>query len=164
MTTLKLIWAQSLNGVIGADNALPWHIPEDLAHFRNMTRGNTVIMGRKTWDSLPSHARPLPGRKNIVLTRQSQWECPDALVASSLEEALTLAGEEAWIIGGGSLYAQALPLAQEVHITCINEFAEGDTLVPSLDDKQWTQKHSSGWLLSSTGLQYSFNFYVPAIS
>ena len=113
---LKLIYARSRNGVIGRDGQLPWHLPADLAHFKQTTLGQAVVMGRKTWDSLPERFRPLPGRTNIVITRQTGWHAPGALVAHSLEQAMSLcpAPGPLWVIGGAEIYAQALPLASTV--------------------------------------------------
>ena len=111
MTTprINLIFARASNGVIGKDNSMPWHLPEDLAHFKRLTQGCPVIMGRKTWDSLPPRFRPLPGRSNIVITRQPIWQAEGALHASSLPEALQLSGDvpEVWVIGGAEIYRQA---------------------------------------------------------
>ena len=102
---LRLIYARAANGVIGQDGTMPWHLPEDLAHFRTLTQGCTVLMGRKTWDSLPPRFRPLPGRRNIVLTRQPDWSETGAERASSLREALQLCEQEAvvWVIGGAQI-------------------------------------------------------------
>ena len=113
MSRINLIYARAANGVIGKDGAMPWHLPEDLAHFKQLTQGCPVLMGRKTWDSLPPKFRPLPGRTNIVITRQADWQAEGAQRADSLEEALRLAGAapEIWIIGGAQIYAQAEPLA-----------------------------------------------------
>jgi dihydrofolate reductase len=99
---LKLIYARSRNGMIGRDGQLPWHLPADLAHFKQTTLGQAVVMGRKTWDSLPERFRPLPGRTNIVITRQTGWHAPGALVAHSLEQAMSLcpAPGPLWVIGG----------------------------------------------------------------
>ena len=113
MMRINLIYAQARNGVIGRDNTLPWHLPEDMAHFKRMTAACPVIMGRKTWDSLPAKFRPLPGRTNLVLTRQSDWCADGALHASSLEQALATClhmqpvPADVWITGGAEIYAQA---------------------------------------------------------
>lgn len=156
---LKLIFARAANGVIGANNALPWHLPEDMAHFKRTTLGCPVIMGRKTWDSLPPKFRPLPGRVNIVVTRQTGWQADGALVANSIEQACALCPPDAtaWVIGGAQVYAQALPLADEAVITEIDAHFEGDAFAPAL---------SSGWLeitreahFSSTGLPFAFVTY-----
>src|SRR5690606_2049330 len=116
---LGLVYARARNGVIGKDGVLPWHLPEDLAHFRKVTMGAPVIMGRKTWASLPERFRPLPGRRNIVVTRQAGWSAPGAETAHSLEQAVALceADAHAWVIGGAEIYRQALPLAQVAEVT-----------------------------------------------
>jgi dihydrofolate reductase len=132
---LHLIFARSRNGVIGKDNTLPWHLPEDLAHFKRATLGCPVIMGRKTWDSLPPRFRPLPGRANIVVTRQAQWQAPGALRAGSIEQAVALCGDakNAWVIGGAEMYALALPLASTAVVTEIDLELEGDAFAPTFD-------------------------------
>jgi dihydrofolate reductase len=119
---LTLIVARARNGVIGRENTLPWHLPEDLAHFKRTTLGQPVIMGRKTWDSLPPKFRPLPGRLNIVVTRQTDWQAEGALVAHSLQEAVSHcpADAEVWVIGGAEVYAQAMPLATRAVVTEID--------------------------------------------
>ena len=134
--TLNLIWAQARNGVIGRDNTIPWRLPEDMAHFKQTTLGCPVIMGRKTWDSLPPKFRPLPGRLNIVVTRQADWQAPGTLRAGSLAEAVALCpqGEPAWVIGGAQIYAQALPLATRAVVTRIDADFEGNAHAPTLGD------------------------------
>jgi dihydrofolate reductase len=137
---LHLIYARARNGVIGHNNQLPWHLPEDLAHFKKTTSGCPVVMGRKTWDSLPAAFRPLPGRTNIVVTHQTDWQTDGALVAHSIEEAINLCEPSAtiWVIGGAQIYAQALPLAQEIVVTEIDLEPQGDAFAPVLDD-QWKE-------------------------
>ncbi len=131
---LGLIFARSRNGVIGKDGGLPWHLPEDLAHFKSVTQGCPVIMGRKTWDSLPARFRPLPGRRNIVVTRQVAWQAPGAERAGSLEEAIRLASDapRAWVIGGAELYRLALPRASVAEVTEIAQDFDGDAFAPEL--------------------------------
>jgi len=131
---LGLIWAQARNGVIGKDGQLPWRLPEDLAHFKRTTLGAPVIMGRRTWDSMPPRFRPLPGRRNIVVTRDDAWQAPGAERASSLQAALDLcAGAEvAWVIGGAEIFRLALPLADLAVVTEIEADYEGDTHAPAL--------------------------------
>ena len=135
MPHIHLIFARSRNGVIGKDNTLPWRLPEDLAHFKRTTLGCPVIMGRKTWDSLPPQFRPLPGRANVVVTRQADWQSDGALRADSLESAMVLCGnaENAWVIGGAQLYALALPLAASAVVTEIDIDVEGDAFAPTFD-------------------------------
>ena len=116
---LNLIFARSRNGVIGKDNTLPWHLPEDLAHFKQTTFGQPVLMGRKTWESLPPKFRPLPGRTNIVVTRQTNWHAEGAVVAHTIEEAVQHCppDSQVWVIGGAEVYAQAMPLAARAMVT-----------------------------------------------
>ena len=156
---LKLIYARSRNGVIGRDGQLPWHLPADLAHFKQTTLGQAVVMGRKTWDSLPERFRPLPGRTNIVITRQTDWHAPGALVAHSLEQAMSLcpAPGPLWVIGGAEIYAQALPLASTVVVTEIDVEVQGDAHAPKLGT-EW--KEMSRLLQQNEdGLSYSFVIY-----
>jgi dihydrofolate reductase len=129
---LHLIFARAANGVIGKDNALPWHLPEDMAHFKRTTLGCPVIMGRKTWDSLPPKFRPLPGRLNIVVTRDAQWQADGAARAGSLEEAVALCppDTDAWVIGGAQIYAAAIDLASTAVVTEIAQDFEGDAFAP----------------------------------
>lgn len=158
---IALIYARAANGVIGRDGAMPWHLPEDLAHFKALTQGCPVIMGRKTWDSLPARFRPLPGRANIVVTRQEDWEEKGVLRASSLREALSLAehagAATAWVIGGAQLFAQALPLARRAEVTEIDQDFDGDTHAPVLGP-QWTLTAHSDHV-SSQGLRLRFARY-----
>src|SRR5690606_7126476 len=109
--SIGLIWAESVGGIIGSDGALPWHLPEDLAHFKELTLGSPVIMGRKSWDALPERFRPLPGRRNVVVTRNAQWQAEGAEVALSVDAALALASEPdahtVWVIGGAQVFAAA---------------------------------------------------------
>ncbi|MEH3087757.1 MAG: dihydrofolate reductase [Xylophilus ampelinus] len=134
MGRVNLIFARAANGTIGRDNAMPWHLPEDLAHFRRWTRGCPVVMGRRTWDSLPPRFRPLPERRNIVVTRQPDWHAQGVQRASSLEEALRFCEQapEAWVIGGAQIYAQALPLADRAVVTEIHREIAGDAFAPEL--------------------------------
>jgi dihydrofolate reductase len=131
---LGVIYARARNGVIGKDGGLPWHLPEDLAHFKRVTMGSPVIMGRRTWESIPERFRPLPGRLNVVITGQAGWAAAGATRARSLEEALAqCAGEPgAWVIGGAGLFQQALPLAQVAEVTEIDADFEGDVFAPAL--------------------------------
>jgi len=132
VTRLALIAAVARNGVIGRDNALPWRLPEDLAHFRRVTLGAPVIMGRKTWDSLPARFRPLPGRRNVVVTRDARWRGEGAEAAPSLDAALELLGDapRAFVAGGAALYALALPRADELLLTEIERDVDGDARFP----------------------------------
>ncbi|TFD63510.1 dihydrofolate reductase [Cryobacterium ruanii] len=158
---IGLIWAQTVSGVIGADGIMPWHLPEDLAHFRAVTRGGAVIMGRRTWDSLPERFRPLPGRQNVVITRQQDWAAEGASAAHGFDDALALAEGPVWVIGGAEIYRLALAHADVLEVTEIDASIAGDTLAPALD-AAWTRVSTapaSGWLRSSTALPYRFTRY-----
>jgi dihydrofolate reductase len=156
---INLIFARAANGVIGKGNRMPWHLPEDLAHFKRLTQSCPVIMGRKTWDSLPPRFRPLPGRHNIVITRQVDWQATGAVRASGLQEALHLSGDvpEVWVIGGAEIYRQAEPLAQRAEVTEIAQDFEGDAYAPILDSG-WTEIAREQHL-SATSLDFSFVTY-----
>lgn len=132
---ILLIAAVARNGVIGKDNGLLWQLPEDMAHFRAATRGHAVVMGRRTWDSLPPRFRPLPGRRNLVLTRQPGWAAEGAEAVSGLDAALAaVAGSErVFVIGGGVVYAAALPHADGLLLTEIDRDYEGDACFPAID-------------------------------
>ncbi len=161
--TVGLVWAQAANGVIGSAGGLPWYLPEDLARFKALTLGSTVVMGRATWDSLPPAVRPLPGRRNVVLSRQPGWQAPGAVVAGSLAEALDQPGD-VWVIGGASVYRAALPFADIVVVTDLAEPFEGDTVAPELGPA-WRvagRDPASGWLSSRTGLDHRVTTYLPA--
>ena len=157
---INMIYARAANGVIGHNNAMPWHLPEDLAHFKKLTLGCPVIMGRKTWDSLPPKFRPLPGRTNLVITRQTDWQADGATAADSLQAALALcqADSDIWIIGGAQIYAQAEPLASRIEMTCIYKTYDGDAFAPTLGS-QWQQSQKQDHM-SSTGLNFSFITYT----
>ncbi len=156
---LHLIFAMARNGVIGRDNALPWHLPEDMAHFKRTTMGCPVIMGRKTWDSLPARFRPLPGRTNVVVTRQAGWSETGAQPSSSLREALSFCEQfaDVWVIGGAELYAQTLPLADTAVVTEIDADFEGDAFAPQFG-AQWQEKTRESHT-SVNGLNFSFVTY-----
>lgn len=159
---LGLIWAQAAGGVIGDGGDIPWHVPEDSAHFREITSGCTVIMGRRTWDSLPERFRPLPGRVNVVVTAQPDWAAEGALVAHGIEEAIGLAGgETAWVMGGGVLYAETIARAQLLEVTELDLEVAGDTRAPSIP-KGWALRRAqpeNGWESSRTGIRYRFLRY-----
>lgn len=161
---INLIWAQSHNRVIGKDGTMPWRLPEDLAHLKRTTLGYPVIMGRKTWDSLPPKFRPLPGRANIVLTRQTDWHVDGVQHMAQLHEALQYCDQiepmtqAVWIIGGAQIYAQALPLAHKIVITEIDATFEGDAFAPILD-ASWRETERESHT-STTGLAYSFVTYL----
>ena len=156
---LHLIFARARNGVIGNQGSMPWHLPEDLAHLKKTTMGCPVVMGRKTWDSLPPKFRPLPGRLNVVVTRQSNWQAEGGLRAGSLAEAAALCASHAdvWILGGAEIFAQAAPLASSAVVTEIDADFEGDTYAPELGP-QWVEV-SREPKVSATGLGFSFVVY-----
>ena len=156
--TVGLIWAQSTSGVIGRDGAIPWHLPEDLARFKKLTMGHTVVMGRRTWDSLPERFRPLPGRRNIVLTRNSGFEAPGAEVVGSIDDAID---DQTWVIGGSEIYHLALPAATRCEVTEVEidlRLEDDDALAPVLDES-WIGT-SGHWQDSSSGLRYRFHSYL----
>ncbi len=166
MASLHLILARAANGVIGLNNTLPWRLPEDMAHFKRTTMGCAVLMGRKTWDSLPPKFRPLPGRVNIVLTRDADWQADGALRAASLHEAMGLCPADAkiWVTGGAEVYAQAMALASTAVVTEIEAEFEGDAFAPAFSDA-WKEVERERHV-STTGLAFSFvtlrNTAVPA--
>jgi dihydrofolate reductase len=158
---LHLIYARARNGTIGKDGQMPWHLPEDLAHFKRTTLGCPVIMGRKTWDSIPTKFRPLPGRTNVVVTRQRDWrggadasQTGTALRAHSLEHALQLCGDapDVWVIGGAQLWALAMPLATSAVVTEIDLAVAGDAFAPSFDSS-WFEAASESHV-AANGLRY----------
>ena len=157
---LYLVAAVAANGVIGDAGKLPWHLPEDLKHFRSLTFGHPVIMGRRTWESL---SKPLPGRENIVVTRTPDYAAPGASIASTLEAAVALCSgaPTAFVIGGGELYAAALPCADGLVITEIQRDYEGDARFPEYDRSAWRetqrQRHSA-----ADGLRFDFVLYERA--
>ena len=153
---LHLIYARSRNNVIGVNGDLPWHLPEDLAHFKQTTLGQPVIMGRVTWQSIPEKFRPLSGRTNVVVSRQHDFSAPGAQVVASLQAGLDLFSSDqvVWLIGGAQLYAQALPLAQQLVITEIDADYEGDAFAPHLQSHEWRETHRSKHT-SAQGLGYS---------
>jgi dihydrofolate reductase len=148
--------------VIGRGGDIPWRVPEDLAHFKRITKGHTVIMGRRTWDSLPPGVRPLPDRRNVVLTRQTGFMADGAEVVGSLERAFALCGTEtnAWVIGGGEVYGLALPAATRCAVTEVDidlPRDDDDVLAPVLDE---TWRGETGeWQVSRSGLRYRFYSY-----
>lgn len=130
-----LVAAVARGGVIGRDGTIPWRLPEDMAHFRAVTMGDPVVMGRRTWDSLPERFRPLPGRRNVVVTRNPAWQADGAERAASLDDAFRLleAAPRVAVIGGAQIYAAALPLADELLLTEIDVDVDGDTVFPVFD-------------------------------
>ncbi|QTX05033.1 dihydrofolate reductase [Agromyces archimandritae] len=186
---IGLIWAQTADRIIGAGGRMPWHVPEDLAHFKELTLGAPVVMGRKTWESLSPRFRPLPGRRNIVVTRDPAWSAAGAEHAASIDAALALAGSGSakpggtdtdaagpgaadtaegssapavWVIGGGEVYRQAIGRADVVEVTELDLEVAGDTRAPELD-ASWREialDPADGWLTSRTGIRYRFRTFT----
>lgn len=167
---LGLIWAQGLPGdagqndqgaPIGRDGTMPWHVPEDLAWFKQVTSGSPVVMGRRTWESLPERFRPLPGRTNIVVTRQSNYDAPGAIVCDTIESALAAAGgEPVWVIGGGALYNSVLAHADTIAKTQLDvAVPDADTFAPVIDPAQWSKTWASDARESTSGAMYQFEIW-----
>ncbi|WP_345494629.1 dihydrofolate reductase [Nocardia callitridis] len=158
-----MIWAQTLDGVIGADNAIPWRIPEDMAHFKETTSGHPVVMGRRTWDSIPPRFRPLPGRRSIVVTRQPDWAAEGAERAGSVHEALELsAPDPVWIAGGAEIYRAAMSFATLLCVTEIDSPLEGDAHAPEIGP-QWREEAAVAqpqWHTSTSGLRFRTRWYA----
>ena len=148
---ITLVLAMAKNGVIGKDGAIPWRIPEDMRRFKQLTMGKPVVMGRKTWDSLPK--KPLPGRANIVVTRQREWSAEGAITASSLDEALAKS-KEASVIGGGEIYREALPRADRIELTEVHRDFEGDAHFV-FDRTKWREMAREDHV-TPDGLAYSY--------
>lgn len=157
MSRLSLIVAIANNGVIGIDNTLPWHLPEDLKRFKALTMGHHIIMGRKTYDSL---GRLLPGRTTVIVTRNADYEVEGALIAHSLEQAIALCGndDEVFLIGGAELYRAGLGLSNKLYITEIDLDVAGDAHFPQIDDAQW-QETAREAHVSEKGLKFSYVTY-----
>jgi dihydrofolate reductase len=157
-----LIWAQTVNGVIGAGGEMPWSVPEDLAHFKQLTMGSPVIMGRRTWDSIPERFRPLPGRRNIVISRDHAFTADGAEVAGSVEDALQLDASP-WIMGGAQIYRATIEHAARLEVTEIATTVDGDAFAPAIDPSVWMLTPLTAeapWLTSTSGLQYRFLTYA----
>lgn len=156
MTWVGLIWAEAAGGVIGAEGGMPWSVPEDLAHFKEVTLGSAVVMGRKTWDSLPERFRPLPGRDNIVITRQQDWVAEGARRASNVHEAVR-GQEKVWIIGGAEIFAQVIGGADRLEVTELDLQVDGDAFAP--DTNAWRLVNEGEWMTSKSGIRYRFLRY-----
>lgn len=175
-TRVGMIWAQALNGVIGDDGTMPWHVPEDLKHFRAVTVDHPVVMGRRTWESFPEKFRPLPDRTNILVSRTltmdeaiAAAQAPGAVVVPDFQTGMNAAVEadgldQVWVIGGGSIYEQALDVATVVERTVFNLAPDGDTHAPELDEswQKVSSEPASGWNVSSTGTEYRFERWERA--
>ncbi len=159
MTQLHLIVAHARNGVIGKENKLPWYLPEDLKNFKRTTLGKPVIMGRKTWESL---GRPLPGRRNIVITRQKDYAAEGATVVSDLQAAIEAVSDApvAFIMGGAQVYKEALPQVEVAHITYLNADFEGDAYFEPLNPNEWTLTEEESFPATDAHpFSYSFRIY-----
>jgi dihydrofolate reductase len=159
--TVGLIWAQSPSGVIGRAGAIPWRLPEDMARFKGLTMGHTVVMGRLTWESLPGKVRPLPGRRNVVVTRQADYMADGATVVGGLDE--VPADDEMWVIGGGQIYTLAIPIATRCEVTEVEVDLprEDDDVVAPVLDEAWVGVEGD-WMASTSGLRYRFTSYQRA--
>jgi dihydrofolate reductase len=156
--SLSLLVAMSRNRVIGRGNRLPWHLPSDLRRFKRLTMGHTIVMGRKTYESI---GRPLPGRRMVVLTRQPDFAAPDGVVvAHALREALGRNEDEIFIVGGADLFAQTLPLARKLYLTLVEAEIEGDTYFPEWDGSQWTLVAETQPEPDGATVPYVFRDYV----
>ncbi len=161
---LSLIVALAENNCIGIDNKLPWHLPEDLKYFRRLTTGNTVIMGRKTYESI---GKPLPNRSNIVISRNADFQAEGVKVVATIEEAVKLAdsiaeingNEEAFIIGGAQIYQLTLPLAQRLYVTEVQKTVTGDAFFPSIEAAQWQEIASEPHYYEPSDTHYKFVVY-----
>jgi len=157
--TIKAIWAQTPHGIIGDGSSMLWHLPEDLKHFADLTKNHTVVMGRKTWDSLPAKSRPLPQRRNVVISRRATAlpgadEISDDLSAVLQNEN----NEELWVIGGGEICYQALPYLDEIHITRVLLDIDEGVYAPELVG--FVQQTGTSIRVSTTGIKYSFEVWV----
>ena len=159
---IAIIAAVGRNDVIGNQGRVPWDIPEDRKHFASLTTGHTVVMGRKSWESLPTRFRPLPGRKNIVLTTSQTYEATGAIVCHSWEETLELIRREkkkVFVIGGEEIYRKALPYTLSLHLTLVETQPEGDTHFPTLDEEEWRLANLANVGQSETGIKFSHQLY-----
>ncbi len=165
-THVGLIWSETVNGVIGANNTIPWHLPEDLKRFNQITRGSTVIMGKKTWFSLPEKFRPLPGRRNLVLSSNIGLKFEGAHLFSSLENAFASVDTEwAWVIGGQRLYESALLFADRIEVTVVNlPDVVGDAFAPGVPNSFYhtgSEPADADWFVSTDGVGFRFESYLP---
>ena len=160
--TVTLIWAEAADRIIGRDGTIPWRLPEEQQHFKRLTMGATVVMGRATWESFPASVRPLPGRRNIVVTRQPAYEAPGAETASSLPQALEMAEGDVWIVGGAALYEEGLAHADRIVRTRIHLTVDGDTRAPEVgpDWRMVARDPDTGLHRSADGVEYCIATFV----
>ncbi|GAB91944.1 dihydrofolate reductase [Gordonia rhizosphera] len=160
-TTITLLWAQDRVGAIGRANTIPWRVPEDMRRFRELTGAHPVVMGRRTWESLPTRVRPLPGRRNVVISRSVGFTAEGADVVHSISEALDLVEGPVTVIGGGQIYEASMALATHLRITEIDMLVEGaDAFAPEIDPFAWEVGETGEWQSSSTGVRYRFVDYL----
>ena len=152
---ISAICAMSENHVIGKNNQLPWHLPADLAHFKKITWGKPILMGRKTYESI---GRPLPGRCNVIITSNNDYQAAGCIIVHSIEQALeaTKENDEIFIIGGALLYQKTLPLIQRLYVTLIHQHIEGDTFFPELKQEEWQEVERMDHDADSNSFSYSF--------
>jgi dihydrofolate reductase len=155
---ISIVVAHSANRVIGRDGGLPWRLPSDMRHFRELTIGGTVLMGRRTFESLPDAFRPLPQRRNLVLSGAPGYDAPGADVFHELGEALRECGGDCYVIGGAITYEESLPFCQQIHATEIEAQVDGDTLFPELAPGDWRCVDSSERIVED-GLPFRFKTY-----
>ncbi|MGV9860373.1 dihydrofolate reductase [Gordonia sp. NPDC003425] len=159
-TTVTLLWAQDRTGAIGRANGIPWRVPEDMRRFRELTGRDAVVMGRKTWESLPARFRPLPQRRNVVITRSADYVADGAEIAHSLIEALDRISGAAAVIGGGEIYEAAIGSATHLRVTEIDLLVKGaDAFAPEIDPYAWEVDEPGPWQSSTSGLRYRFVDY-----
>jgi dihydrofolate reductase len=161
---ISIIVAASTNNVIGKENGLPWRLPTDMKFFRDKTIGHTVIMGRKSWDSIPAKYRPLPNRINVVMSRDESLKLDCDLVSSNLQKVIDYfteqsSDDELFIIGGGELYKQAFPIATRVYLTRVLAEVDGDTYLEGFNPQEWTLTSTSE-VLTENGFEFVFEEYV----
>jgi dihydrofolate reductase len=156
---VSIVVAQGSNRVIGLEGALPWHLPSDLRRFRELTMGGTVVMGRKTYESIPEKFRPLPGRRNLVISSSARYE--GAEVFPTLAAALDACGRDCFVIGGGQVYAEAMAIADRCYVTDVDHAPDGDTFFPELADTDWRCVEESD-VLSDSGHSFVFRVYDRA--
>jgi dihydrofolate reductase len=155
---LTIVVAIDRAGGIGVDNRLPWHLPEDLAHFKRVTSGHAILMGRRTFDSI---GRPLPNRRNIVITRNADWACPGVQTCASLPEALRLvAGSPAFIIGGAQIFSESMELVEQLIVTEIDKTFECDTFFPTIDRQRWEESARELHYSEANACDYAFVTYI----
>lgn len=159
-TVITLIWAQDRVGAIGRQNSIPWRVPEDMRRFRELTGSDPVVMGRRTWESLPERFRPLPARRNLVISRNREYVATGAEVVESLCDALDRIVGAVTVMGGGAIYEAAMEHASRLHVTEIDLLVEGaDAFAPEIDPYAWEVADTTSWQTSSSGLRYRFVEY-----